>query len=120
MKVSKRKYTKKLDVYDQLEIANGFVIGVLELSREAQAHYLYGLKYDKSVDDKVAPIIRNLKTMQNTLEVFCEKIGMDPLDLLSTHRCGIREWEYVEDMYWDDPVGIDAGWFRSLMDYVRG
>lgn len=91
--------TQDRNVMDKLEsadrIATCFVIMALEYSRYIGCIYLEGFRTNTDVHSQALEELKHYKSLKMTLDHFCEEINISPIDLVSLHPYGIREYNHI-------------------------
>lgn len=101
-------------------IATAFTVMALEHFRYMGGCYLDGFRLGKDCHDEAQEELLNLKSLKKTFDVWCEEHGIDPLDMVSFHPCGRREYLYIERYpVSDEDVPLNEEYYDALQDAWR-
>lgn len=117
--------TQDRAVIDKLEaaerIATTFVVLALEYARYIGAIYLDGFRTNTHVHHLALEEVKHYKSLKRTFDLFCDEINISPIDLLSLHPCGIREYSYISDFppANDESIEIDQTFYDAMCNVLK-
>ena len=116
--------TQDRNVLGKLEsaerIATCFVIMALEYSRHIGIIYLEGSRINTDVLSQAIAELQYYKSLKTTLDHFCEEMGISPIDLVSLHPNGVREYNRIASFQsHNDAIEINEELYTSLCSTLK-
>lgn len=107
------RVVSKLQACERIAVC--FTVMALEHERDMMCAYLIGFREKRDMHGEALEILRQLQSLKKTLDLFCEEIDIDPLDIMAFHPCGQKEYLRVQSSPMGDDIEINEAFYEALV-----